>query len=101
MILLATARILLQVVWYRRCNAKLDFGKKGLNLWLVVIPLVATGAIRHYYWSECAMHMGIFSLQTVAAIQQGIPQPIVGTVISCFWVLTLLCCVSLWISNLN
>ena len=94
MILLATARILLQVVWYRRCNAKLDFGKKGLNLWLVVIPIVATELIRHYYWSECAEHMGIYSLQTLASADE-IPQPIVGTVTFCFYVLTLLCCASL------
>ena len=116
MILLATARILLQVVWYRRCNAKLDFGKKGLNLWLVVIPLVATGAIVQYYWKECVEHMGIYSLireelagnwsyisnpENFRSLADKQPAPRVGTIASIFNMLTLLCCASLWISNLN
>lgn len=95
MVFLATARILLQVVWYRRFNAKLDFGKKGLNLWLIVIPLVATGAIFYYYLSECVEHMGIYSLQTVASLLDGIPHPIPGTVFFSCYNLTLFCCASL------
>ena len=118
MILLAAARILLQLVWYRRFNAKLDFGKKGLNLWLIVIPIVATAAIAHYYESECVEHMGIYSLslakadstedrsyisdpENFRALARKQPAPKFGTVISLFWILTWYCCASLWISNLN
>ena len=118
MILLATARILLQLVWYRRFNAKLDFGKKGLNLWLIVIPIVATAAIAHYYESECVEHMGIYSLslakadstedrsyisdpENFRALARKQPAPKFGTVISLFWILTWYCCASPWLSNLD
>ena len=118
MVLLAAARILLQVVWYRRFNAKLDFGKKGLNLWLLAIPLVATGAIFYYYWSECVAHMGIYSLslakaestenrayisnpENFQALARKQPAPRAGTIISLFHALTELCCASLWGSNLD
>ena len=116
MILLAAARILLQLVWYRRFNAKLDFGKKGFNLWLIAIPVVATGAIVQYYWRECVHHMGIYSLirdelagnfsfisnpENFRALADKQPPPRAGTVSYCFYMLTLLCCASLWISNLN
>ena len=118
MILLAAARILLQLVWYRRFNAKLDFGKKGLNLWLIVIPIVATAAIAHYYESECVEHMGIYSLslakadstedrsyisdpENFRALARKQPAPKFGTVISLFWILTWYCCASPWLSNLD
>ena len=116
MVLLATARILLQLVWYRRCNAKLDFGKKGFNLWLIAIPVVATGLIVQYYWRECVHHMGIYSLirdelagnfsfisnpENFRALADKQPPPRAGTVSYCFYMLTELCCAPLWISNLD
>lgn len=39
-------------------------GKKGLNMWLHLIPLIATPiTFFHYQWS-CAQHMGIYSLDS-------------------------------------
>ena len=39
-------------------------GKKGLNMWLHAIPLIATPIVFfHYNWS-CAQHMGIYSLDS-------------------------------------
>ena len=32
----------LQLVWYKRWNAKQDKGKKGINMWLTLIPLIAS-----------------------------------------------------------
>ena len=112
MILLATVRILLQVVWYRRCNAKLDSGKKGLNLWLATIPIVATGVVGQYYWQDCMVHMGIYSLvsdpenfiydpEMFRDLADSQPPPKVGTLICWLYMLTLSMCASLWVSNLD
>ena len=112
MILLATVRILLQVVWYRRCNAKLDSGKKGLNLWLATIPIVATGGVAQYYWKDCMVHMGIYSLvsdpdhfindpERFQDLTDSQPPPNVGKLICWDYMLTCSMCASLWVSNLD
>ena len=112
MILLATVRILLQVVWYRRCNAKLDSGKKGLNLWLATIPIVATAVVRHVYWEDCVVHMGIYSLvsdpenfindpEMFKELAESQPPPKVGTLIYWLYTLTWSMCASLRVSNLD
>lgn len=90
--LLAIIRILLQLVWYRRCDVKRDqgmmiccsnrdircacvycmthvalvhvapTGKKGLNLWLNAIPMPVTYVIFNHYDQNCRAHMNIYSL---------------------------------------
>ena len=32
----------LKMVWYKRWNAKQDKGKKGINMWLTLIPMIAS-----------------------------------------------------------
>ena len=53
LLVLAIVRILLKVFWYRRCSARQDQGKKGLNLWLDAIPLIAATVIFYYYDRGC------------------------------------------------
>ena len=39
-------------------------GKKGLNMWLHAIPLIATPIVFFQYKWSCAQHMGIYSLDS-------------------------------------